>query len=188
MAQATLDDLRRLLSWLDSDLKNAWEIYFLTRGKLVMFFRDCPSPIDLADEALDRIARRKSLDDIRDFRAFAHGVARTMKSERKKDQVPIDGLRENGPVSRHPDPGEVIDRQRQKECFRCCVNALGPQERRLFLAYKLTDDDTRTTVRQKLAAENGISANTLGVRVFRIENRVKQCARHCLENRGKVRM
>ena len=51
---------RRLLSWLDEGVESGGEKYLETRRRLVQYFdrKNCLSPNELADETLNRIARR----------------------------------------------------------------------------------------------------------------------------------
>jgi hypothetical protein len=50
----------RLLAWLDQGLDSSGERYLEMRRRLVQYFdrRNCVHPDDLADETLNRIARR----------------------------------------------------------------------------------------------------------------------------------
>ena len=60
----------RLLAWLDEGTDSHGERYLEMRGRLVDYFgrRNCHSPEDLADETLNRVARRLeetgSIDDV----------------------------------------------------------------------------------------------------------------------------
>ena len=60
----------RLLAWLDEGTGSRGERYLEMRQRLVDYFgrRDCPVPEDLADETLNRVARRLeetgSIDDV----------------------------------------------------------------------------------------------------------------------------
>ena len=60
----------RLLAWLDEGTESRGERYLEMRERLVDYFgrRDCPFPEDLADETLNRVARRLeetgSIDDV----------------------------------------------------------------------------------------------------------------------------
>lgn len=194
--EATQDDLRRLLKRLDPDPAVAWETYLSVWQKLVTFFQcnKCHAASDQADEALSRIARRDDLDSIRNFGAFAYGVARTMRSEiheKLKRDVPLDGF----PEGDIPDSKcgnletrivEGIDTQRKVECFLQCLDKLPHDDRALLLAFKLADRETRVGDRRKLAAEAGVSASTLRVRVSRIGSDMERCARKCLKQRTKT--
>ena len=61
-------DLTRLLMRLDSDPAKAWEQYRSLRCRLVKFFEwnQCTFPEELADEVLDRVARKPAEEEIRD--------------------------------------------------------------------------------------------------------------------------
>ena len=51
---------RRLLGWLDEGVDSGGEKYLEMRRRLAAYFdrRNCPSPDELADETLNRVARR----------------------------------------------------------------------------------------------------------------------------------
>src|SRR5258708_31005229 len=51
---------RGLLSWLDEGVDSKGEKYLETRSRLVQYFdrKNCRSPDELADETLNRVARR----------------------------------------------------------------------------------------------------------------------------------
>src|SRR5437762_13444185 len=54
------NDFDRLLTWLDSDPERAGEIYEKIRWRLIAILasRGCRVPEELADETIDRVARR----------------------------------------------------------------------------------------------------------------------------------
>ncbi|HKP37054.1 MAG TPA: hypothetical protein VJT71_09355, partial [Pyrinomonadaceae bacterium] len=54
------EDFDRLLAWLDADRERAGVIYEKIRWRLITIFaaRNCVTPEDLADETLDRVARK----------------------------------------------------------------------------------------------------------------------------------
>lgn len=79
-------DLNCLLARLDSDPANAWEKYNSLRTRLVKFFdwNRCGSSEELADEVLDRVARKPQDEEIRDIHEFVIGVARNIRLEAYK--------------------------------------------------------------------------------------------------------
>src|SRR5262245_937900 len=51
---------RRLLAWMDGPADTGGQNYLEIRRRLVLYFdrKNCPSPEELADETLNRVARR----------------------------------------------------------------------------------------------------------------------------------
>lgn len=191
--ETTQDDLNWLLKHLDGDREAAWEKYRTIWQKLEMFFQchNCPSPSEHADEALSRIARRDDLADIRSIPAFAYGVARKMSLEiyeDRKKQIPIEDLPGGTVADRRNVELEAldnIDTDRRLRCIRLCLEKLPSDERLLFINFQTADPDTHREDRRKLAANAGISAGALRVRVFRIRRDLERCARKCLKTRVK---
>src|SRR5262249_16351831 len=77
MQDLAIDQFERLLARLDADRSRAAAEYLVLRRKLVKVFerRACFAADDLADQALDRIAKRLEKEEIHDVSSFAYGVA-----------------------------------------------------------------------------------------------------------------
>src|SRR5687767_9506003 len=77
------DDFEFLLERLDADREAAGQKYEGLRRKLIKFFEwnRCGPVEDLADETLDRVARRLARDDVEDVLRFAWGVAQYVRQE-----------------------------------------------------------------------------------------------------------
>src|SRR5713226_3888707 len=81
--EANSEDFRRLLGRLSSDPAQAWQAYDTLRQKLVMFFeyRCRFQAEELAEEVLDRIAKKSDSYEISNVSEFAFGVARNLRNE-----------------------------------------------------------------------------------------------------------
>ena len=77
---------RRLLLRLDADRDRAGEKYEDLRRKLIRYFEWNPRfPVEaLADETLDRVARKLATEEIHDLPAFVWAVAKNVRQEEQK--------------------------------------------------------------------------------------------------------
>src|SRR5262249_48216587 len=128
-----------LLARFDPDRNRAAEDYELLRRKLVKFFEhhQCVLTEDLADETIDRIAKRIEVEDIKDIRLFAYGVARRVCLEvRRKSSrfVSIDENADPGPLpgGEADLEGKIMEGLLNARCSLCLDKCLGrlPHEKR----------------------------------------------------------
>ncbi|HEY7387390.1 MAG TPA: hypothetical protein VH640_02700 [Bryobacteraceae bacterium] len=153
----------RLLLALDPDREAASHKYEALRRKLIDLFawERSESPEDLADETLNRLARRVSEGtDIPNVDRYAYGIARLLlQEEARAHRTRAAALRDLRLVAgTAPDSG-MLDRIRQ------CLAALPEQSRELLVRYYTED-------RAKLAQDQGISLNALRNRVLRLRQQV----------------
>ncbi len=177
------EDLDRLLTWLDEDRELAGQIYEKIRWRLITIFaaRGCQVAEELADETIDRVARRVS--DIAEGYAgdkarYFFGVANNVHHEYLKRPAP-------------PDPDELTearhdkeqpDKERMHDCLEQCLQRLPETDRRMILRYFSHEEKaTKVDLHKQLAAELGININTLRLRVLRTKQKLQPCVERCLE-------
>src|SRR5258708_13203074 len=82
------EEFENLLARLDPDASRAAQEYELLRRKLVKLFerKKCLSPDELADETIDRVARKLEKQEIHDIASFACGVAPIISIEFLRSQ------------------------------------------------------------------------------------------------------
>jgi RNA polymerase sigma factor (sigma-70 family) len=192
-AALTREGLEALLAYLDPDRDRAGEKYEEIRHRLVKLFecRGVVPPEEPADETIDRVARRLAEgEQIRSSSpgAYFYGVARNVLRERWAHQ------REHpaGPNLRRlpnlpaPEPGDDLEAaEGRATCLERCLATLPPETRRLVLGYYRQAAGARKIKgRKELAAELGISTNTLWVRAHRARSRLEQCVRECLDGQA----
>ena len=173
-----------LLARLDPDPDRAGERYEEIRLRLVKFFqwRQAVSPEDLADETIDRVARR--LRDDGTFRpeswgAYFHGFARNVLRESWKERrKPPGDARALRVVAAPPPEGE--SQERRLECLDRCLGALSEDNHRLILQYYQLQRGAQIEQRRRIAEEHGIPLNALRLRVHRLRARLEACVRECL--------
>src|SRR5579872_1924993 len=190
-------DLNRLLIRLDSDAARAWEKYRSIRSRLVKFFEwnQCRSPEDLADEVLDRVARKPAEEEIRDVSEFVIGVARYLRLEAHKKEQRESHLEDRpGGQDSLADPRDheselvgMIDQQSNLACLRDCLAGLNSADSRLALDYYSAEEEKQKVHRQKLTNAVGITILALRVRANRLREKLERCVSSCIESRRHMR-
>ena len=177
----TPDAFNRLLAWLSPNGEEAGSQYEEIRQKLIYYFtkRGHPEPEKLADETLDRAARRLesgtlnySGNPIRDLTGFARHV--WQEDLRRPRPEPID----NPDLLLAPD---LPDREVLFRCFDQCMGNLTGHSHDILTRYHQEKGHQKVVVRQLLADEAGISLATLRIRVCRMIRPVRECFFACLE-------
>jgi DNA-directed RNA polymerase specialized sigma24 family protein len=171
---------------LDSDPSRAGEKYEALRGKLITFFRQrqCISPEDLADEALNRVIRKSQEEQILNLPAFVLGVARRVAAETYRSNR-IDPI-EVDPAVVPPDPEDEPAAAPLSNCMDECVARLFPRERELILEYYGHEKSDKIKTKKRMSGSLGISATALRVRAFRIRKQIEGCVAVCMERaRGR---
>jgi DNA-directed RNA polymerase specialized sigma24 family protein len=181
----------RLLQWLDQGSGSPGERYVEMRDRLVIYFgrRRCPAPDDLADETLNRVARRLeeqlTIDDIVPAH-YCYIVARFVLLEslrqRQRESVSSSDIRAAG----HSAPSledAAQERERTMECLERCLAARSEAERELILEYYRTDESAARVQRKRLAERLGLTSNSLSIRAWRLRHRIERCVRECQERR-----
>lgn len=179
---------------MDPDVNRAGEVYEHLRCGLVKYFecRGCFSALDLADEAINRVARKIGEGAaIRDesFASYFYGVARNLFHENlrspERNQAAVDLL----PPNKHPidNAAELMERrakyaEREKQlvCLDRCTESLPPQTRTMILSYYEGKQHARIENRKRLAEELGVPMNSLRIRVHRIRAKLEECLLNCL--------
>lgn len=157
---------------LDPDPDRAGREYLAIRRRLVEFFRlrRCDTPEELAEETLDRAARRISEGVVVHTKPSSYflGVAtRVLQEYYHKPPPPL-------PLP-SADPEEL---ERKHECMRRCLARLDDSARELLTEY--TRSDSRGRLR--MAERMGVSLNTLKIKIHRLRHgRLRECLKKCLE-------
>jgi DNA-directed RNA polymerase specialized sigma24 family protein len=166
-----------LLTWLDSDREQAALKYEKIRGGLIKIFagRACGEPEDLADETINRVARRlKEIEkDFSGDRArYFFGVANKVHLEHLRRKIP------QAMPSPPTDPNRI---ELEYNCLERCIERLTKENRDLLLRYHGGEGQAETEARRALADELGIAPNALRIRVHRIRVTLKECVEKCID-------
>jgi len=179
----------RFLTWLDDGADSEGRAYLEIRRRLVAYFdrKNCLGPDELADETLNRVARRLEEEGSIESDApakYCYIVARYvfleyLRSARSKDV----GLDES--VPHLADDNRNGDEQAEKEkgltCLERCCNDLDAASRDLITRYYYGKERVKIENRRHLAENLGISMNALSIRACRIRDKLEACVRKCIE-------
>lgn len=186
---------RQFLSWLDEGVESHGERYLEMRRRLSRYFdyRNCPSPDDLADETLNRVARKlEEKGEIVDATAahYCYIVARLVFLEsrrRKEHNAPSldDTERPGGFMAGLAAPSDPSTDAAAKEklfsCLERCLSKLRTQDRELILEYYRGEQRDKIERRSQMATHFGLTMNALSIRACRIRAKLETCVRACSE-------
>src|ERR1044072_5287991 len=141
--------LRQFLDWLDEGADSGGEKYLEMRSRLLSYFdrKNCLSPDDLADETLNRVARRLEEEGaiantpparycyiVAKF-VFLEYLRQSEHSQESFDE--LSGARHAASNLVAPfepdDPRE--NREKMLDCLEHCLQDLGPDSRELIFQY-----------------------------------------------------
>jgi DNA-directed RNA polymerase specialized sigma24 family protein len=170
------EDFDRLLNWLDPEPERAGLVYERIRWRLVAILasRGCRVPEELADETIDRVARR--VVDIQqtyvgDPARYFLGVMNNVHHEYLKRPT----------VPRPLAGGDDIDlKERTHSCLDKCLDKLALHSRQMIEGYYAADKQAKIDLRKRIAANFGISMSTLRLRALRIREKLQSCIEQCL--------
>lgn len=183
--------LNTLLQRLGPDPDLAGTRYEQLRRRLISLFsyRRCPYPEELADETLDRAARR--LEEIgagfvgSDPTRFVYGVAWNVAREsfRRRTTEPLPDRWEH---LRATPPPQEAEEERARACLDRCLARLAAEEQSLVLGYFEGEGGERIERRSALARQLGLSPNALRLRIHRLTDRLRECVVRCVEGWGRA--
>lgn len=175
-----------LLSWLDPDRERAGERYEQIRSGLIRGFQrhGCVQPEDLADETINRVAKR--LPDIApnytgDPARYFYGVAHNVHLESLRRQPEVVPLPPGELPLRETPPDLLGDVEPEYACLQRCMQHLTPRNREMILQYYRGERDVKIKLRQELAERLGIKLANLRLQAQRVRANLKKCILVCLE-------
>jgi DNA-directed RNA polymerase specialized sigma24 family protein len=195
--ELTADAFRQLLEWLDAGTDSGGERYLEMRRRLVSFFdrKNCLVPDDLADETLNRVARRLQEEGAITNTTPVHYlyiVARFVFLEylrrSETDLVSLDSTSQPGApsVSVAPNSEMQVSREEQENLLDCldrCLERLEPENRELILHYHRGEQRAKIENRRALAERLGVTINALSIRACRVRSRLEVCVSECTGHR-----
>jgi DNA-directed RNA polymerase specialized sigma24 family protein len=188
---------RQFLNWLDEGVDSNGERYLEMRRRLARYFdrRGCSSPDDLADETLNRVARK--LEEKGEIVGaspahYCYIVAKFVFQEfgrrSEQNQTSLDQAQSSGRVigSLAVPFRPNVDAVAKEELFDClerCLSKIQPESRELILEYYRGEQRAKIERRSELATSLGLSTNALSIRACRIRSKLEICVRTCVKQR-----
>jgi len=179
--------LKELLALLHPDEAQAAVEYHKLHLRLTRFFdwNNVQDPAALADEAIDRLAKRTTdpalNNDVHNLPAFALGIARHLLQEEARRQQKM------ADISRHWQAMESARTQEPQsealdQALQHCLARLQPERRRLIESYYAFSGGEKVKHHQQLAEAEGLSLNALRNRALRARQELETCMRKQLGN------
>lgn len=164
-----------LLGWLDPDRERAAKRYEEIRRRLIRFFngRRCTTAEDIADETLNRVARKvqEGLVYTGDAAPYFYAVAHN---------VYLEHLKQKPHVSPPPPPPATEDVEREHACLELCLERLQPRSRELIREFYQEEKSAKIEHRKRLAERLDMTPNALRIQAHRIRHVLLECVRQCI--------
>ena len=188
---------RQFLNWLDEGVDSNGERYLEMRRRLARYFdrRGCSSPDDLADETLNRVARK--LEEKGEIVGaspahYCYIVAKFVFQEfgrrSEQNQTSLDQAQSSGRVIAslavpfRPNVDGVA-KEKLFDCLERCLSKIQPESRELILEYYRGELRAKIERRFELATSLGLTTNALSIRACRIRSKLEICVRTCAKQR-----
>ena len=174
----------RLLAWLDPERERAGQRYEDIRLRLIKIFtcRGCHESEDLADETINRVARKLAQVAATyegDRALYFYGVAHRVYLEYLRKR-PARAAPPTLPAPPERTEEERAADEREYECLERCMDGLPAGSRDLVLQYYREEKREKIEQRKRLAARLGIGINALRIRACRIRETLYRCVQTCL--------
>jgi DNA-directed RNA polymerase specialized sigma24 family protein len=169
------------------------------RRRLVAYFdrKNCLTPDELADETLNRVARRLEEEGaitVTTPARYCYIVAKFVfleylrRAERSETQLTESPAKGGGvvplPVLSQPAPAPAPEAKEDLfECLEDCLHKLVPTDRELIVEYYRGEQKAKIDRRRGLAAQFGLTTNALSIRACRIRNKLEFCLQECAERK-----
>lgn len=181
-SNVTEEEFDQLLTWLGDTPEAAAQRYESIRQGLITVFvnRRCIDAEDLADETIDRVAKKlKDLSGSYEgaLERYFYGVAKKVFLEYTRQKRP--------PIV--PPPGQPDEEaEAYHDCLDACLERLTAENRNLILTYYGEKRRRKIASRQRLREQMSLKPGALRARTFRIRATLEKCVRQCLaEKKGR---
>lgn len=179
---------RELLRWLDEGTESDGRRFLEMRERLVSYFdrKNCLAPDELADETLNRVARRLEEEgaiETENAARYCYIVARFvfmeyLRAQEKDEAVRSEIRRESSDPQEEENDREI--REQLLACLDECTGKLDATNRELILSYYVGKERVKIENRRALASKLGITMNALSIRACRIREKLEVCVRQCV--------
>jgi DNA-directed RNA polymerase specialized sigma24 family protein len=179
-----------VLKWLDEGADSGGEKYLEMRRRLVAFFdrKNCLTPDELADETLNRVARRLEEEGKIESETpakYCYIVARFVFMEylrgADKSEIALDEVLYNQPDKSLVEKESSDEKEKMLDCLEECTNKLEAVNRDLIFRYYYGKEREKIESRRTLAQDLGITVNALSIRACRIRDKLEDCVKKCVD-------
>lgn len=183
------DSLKRLLDWLDCGVNSEGQKYLEMRRRLVTYFdrKNCLAPDELADETLNRVARRiqeEGIEAAENPARYCYIMARFVFMESLRENERVRSAQHELAKQWHPTAFEADEiRERMLACMQECIERLSTAKRDLILGYYAGEERQKSENRKRLASSLGMTMNALSIRACRIRDELELCVRQRLRTK-----
>ena len=190
----TQDAFHKLLAWMDEEQDSGGEKYLEARRRLVSYFdrKNCLAPDELADETLNRVARRLQEEGtITDATpahycyivakyVFLEYLRRNERAEVSLDQLPVSNRESFSTAAAFAQDEEGARKERRMNCLERCIQGLDEAGREIIIQYYQGDRRAKVDNRRAMAQALGITVNALSIRACRLRDRLEACVGKCV--------
>ena len=180
---------------MDEEKDSGGEKYLETRRRLVAYFdrKNCLAPDELADETLNRVARRLEEEgSIRDATpahycyivakfVFLEYLRRTERAQVSLDQMPFPNSESLSAAAVRAREEEAVSKEQRMNCLERCMQGMGEESREIIIQYYQGDGRAKIENRRALAQTLGITVNALSIRACRLRDKLEACVSKCLD-------
>ena len=180
--EITSEEFNFLLEWLGGDLETGALKYETIKHGLNLFFRNrhCEEPAMLADETMNRVAKKAQKllvtyegEPAKYFYGVAHRVYQEyLRQPQLEATVYHLHLLQSRPSS---------DCEQRHECLDECLHQFSEQDQVLLFEYYEHDGKERIVHRQALAESLNTTLKDLRVKAHRLRKLLEVCITECLE-------
>jgi DNA-directed RNA polymerase specialized sigma24 family protein len=184
---------QKFLAWLDEGADSGGQKYVEMRRRLVSFFdrKNCRMPDELADQTLNRVARRLEEEGTIEGETpakFCYISARFVFLEylraAPKETLPLDDVlrteKEQSFLSVEIDEEKEV-KEKMLNCLEECTGKLESANRDLIVRYYFGEERIKIENRRALAESLRISMNALTIRACRIREKLETCVKNCAD-------
>lgn len=186
------DAFNRLLDWLDEGTNSDGQKYLEIRGRLLDYFdrKNCLTPDELADETINRVARRleeegtiESETPAKYFYTVARFVFMEYLRKTEKENVSVDDAEGQHHIDKlaAPESGDEKEtKERMLNCLEECTGKLDGNNREMIIRYYIGKEREKIENRRALAQSLGITVNALSIRACRVRDKLETCVKKCV--------
>lgn len=189
---------QKFLDWLDEGMNSDGQRYLEVRRRLELYFdrKNCVAPAELADETLNRVAKKLEengeITDVAPLQ-YCYIVAKYVFLEalRAEKRAPFyRPLTASNPSNLSGQSARLLEadsasdhKERLAACLDHCLKNLSSADQDLIVDYYHGQQRGKTERRAALAAHLGLTSNALSIRAFRVRQRLEGCIEACLKKR-----